>query len=74
MNKSILVLTTVLVGLIIFAINSITFIFAQSPQFLEQEIFDDRNDWVNMKTMESNNTEFGVPDILQLIISAMESF
>jgi hypothetical protein len=63
MNKSILVLTTVLVGLIIFAINSITFIFAQSPQFLEQEIFDDRNDWVNMKTMESNNTEFGVPDI-----------
>ena len=63
MNKFILFLITVLLGLIIFAINSITFVFAQSPQFLEQEIFDDRNDWVNMKTMESNNTEFGVPDI-----------
>ena len=55
--------TCVILALYIFTINSISYLFAESPPFLEQEIFDDRRDWVNMKTMKGNNASFGVPDI-----------
>lgn len=63
MNRFILIFTPVLLGLFIFAMNSIPLVLAESPQFQEQQIFDIRKDWVNMKTMGSNNTEFSVPDI-----------
>jgi hypothetical protein len=63
MNKFVLAFTIVLLLFIVIATNSITFVSAESPHFLEQEIFDTRKDWVNMNTMKSNNTAFGVPDI-----------
>jgi hypothetical protein len=44
-------------------LSLITFSFANSPTFSEQQIRDDKRDWVNMKTRQANHSEFKVPDI-----------
>src|SRR6187200_1323900 len=64
MKKFIYFYMCILLSLFIaISLSLITFSFANSPTFLEQEILDDKRDWVNMKTRQANHSEFKVPDI-----------
>ncbi len=47
----------------VITLDFLTFSFAYSPPFLEQQILDDKRDWVNMKTRQPEKNEFRVPDI-----------